>query len=327
MAIITVKNLKKEFKTYEKGQGILESIKSLFKRKYKITKAVDGISFSIKKGEIVGFIGPNGAGKSTTIKALTGILTPTSGEAEVLGYIPWKHREKYVKHIEAIFGQKSQLWWDLPAIDTFYLLKEIYEIPKQDFEKRLNYFVKIFKIKDIYKRPVRNLSLGERMKCEFIASMLHNPKIVFLDEPTIGLDVIAKETIRRTIKRINRDYKTTFILTTHDMGDIEELCKRIIIIDHGKIIYDGPIRKIKQKFIKQKIVEIDFHEKFKDLTLPQGCTIKSKNNFKAVIEVDLEKSSVSELISYLLNNFNVKDLRIKEQKIEEIIKNIYRYGI
>ncbi|RLG17041.1 ABC transporter, partial [Nanoarchaeota archaeon] len=194
--MIRVRELRKEFKTYKKEPGIIGSLKSLVRRRYKIKVAVDDISFDVKKGEFLGFIGPNGAGKSTTIKMLTGILTPTSGEAKVLGFVPWKQREKYVKHIGVIFGQKSQLWWDLPPLDTFHLLKEIYEIDKKEFEERLERLVKLLKVKDVQKIPVRNLSLGERMKCEFITALLHDPKVLFLDEPTIGLDVVAKENIR-----------------------------------------------------------------------------------------------------------------------------------
>ena len=321
--IIRVRELRKEFKTYKKEPGIIGSLKSLVRRRYKIKVAVDDISFDVKKGEFLGFIGPNGAGKSTTIKMLTGILTPTSGEAKVLGFVPWKQREKYVKHIGVIFGQKSQLWWDLPPLDTFHLLKEIYEIDKKEFEERLERLVKLLKVRDIQKIPVRNLSLGERMKCEFITALLHDPKVLFLDEPTIGLDVVAKENIRKFLMLMNKREKKTIILTTHDMSDVEELCKRVILIDKGKIIYDGPLKKLKEKFVENKLVEVEFSKEYKEIFLPEGCSLIYSSKYKAGIEVNLKKASVSSLITFLLNNFEVKDLSIKEPKIEEVIRKVY----
>ncbi|MCD6403748.1 MAG: ABC transporter ATP-binding protein [Nanoarchaeota archaeon] len=321
--IIRVRELRKEFKTYKKEPGIIGSLKSLVRRRYKIKVAVDDISFDVKKGEFLGFIGPNGAGKSTTIKMLTGILTPTSGEAKVLGFIPWKQREKYVKHIGVIFGQKSQLWWDLPPLDTFHLLKEIYEIDEKEFEERLERLVKLLKVKDVQKIPVRNLSLGERMKCEFITALLHDPKVLFLDEPTIGLDVVAKENIRKFLMLMNKREKKTIILTTHDMSDVEELCERVILIDKGKIVYDGPLKKLKEKFVENKLVEVEFSKEYKEIFLPEGCSLIYSSKYKAGIEVNLKKASVSSLITFLLNNFEVKDLSIKEPKIEEVIRKVY----
>jgi len=321
--IIRVRELRKEFKTYKKEPGIIGSLKSLVRRRYKIKVAVDDISFDVKKGEFLGFIGPNGAGKSTTIKMLTGILTPTSGEAKVLGFVPWKQREKYVKHIGVIFGQKSQLWWDLPPLDTFHLLKEIYEIDEKEFEERLERLVKLLEVKDVQKIPVRNLSLGERMKCEFITALLHDPKVLFLDEPTIGLDVVAKENIRKFLMLMNKREKKTIILTTHDMSDVEELCKRVILIDKGKIIYDGPLKKLKEKFVENKLVEVEFSKEYKEIFLPEGCSLIYSSKYKAGIEVNLKKASVSSLITFLLNNFEVKDLSIKEPKIEEVIRKVY----
>jgi len=321
--IIRVRELRKEFKTYKKEPGIIGSLKSLVRRRYKIKVAVDGISFDVKKGEFLGFIGPNGAGKSTTIKMLTGILAPTSGEARVLGFVPWKQREKYVRHIGVIFGQKSQLWWDLPPLDTFHLLKEIYEINEKEFEERLERLVRLLKVKDVQKIPVRNLSLGERMKCEFITALLHNPKVLFLDEPTIGLDVVAKENIRKFLMLMNKREKKTIILTTHDMSDVEELCKRVILIDKGKIIYDGPLKKLKEKFVENKLVEVEFSKEYKEIFLPEGCSLVYSSKYKAGIEVNLKKASVSSLITFLLNNFEVKDLSIKEPKIEEVIRKVY----
>jgi len=322
-AVIEVKNLSKEFKTYQRKEGLIEALKSLFIRKYKIKKAVDKINFTINKGEIVGYIGPNGAGKSTTIKMMVGILVPDSGSVKSLSYNPWNQRKEYVANIGIVLGQKSQLWWDLPPVDSFSLLKAIYGIPKKDFDKRVEELTRLLNVKDISKTPVRNLSLGERMRCEFIAAMLHNPKILFLDEPTIGLDAVAKEEIREFIKRINRKNKTTVILTTHNMDEIEELCRRIILIDKGKIIYDGPLAKIRKKYVRTKRVTVELAEKVADLTLPQGCSLISGKNYRHEIEVNMGKASVSALISYLINNFDVTDVTIEEPKIEKIIKSVY----
>lgn len=321
--IIEVKNLSREFKTYQRKEGLAEALKSLFFREYKIKKAVDKISFTINKGELVGYIGPNGAGKSTTIKMMVGILVPSSGYVKIMGFNPWLQRKDYVSNIGVVLGQKSQLWWDLPPVDTFSLIRAIYDIPKKEFDKRLEELTKMLNVKDISKTPVRNLSLGERMRCEFIASMLHNPKILFLDEPTIGLDAVAKDEIREFIKRINKKNKTTVILTTHNMEEIEELCKRIIMIDKGKIIYDGPLKNIRKKHVKTKRVTVELGEKNKDLTLPQGCSLISSKGYKYEIEVNVGKSSVSSLVSYLINNFDVYDISIEEPKIEKIIKSIY----
>ena len=252
--IIIVNNLKKTYKTHEREPGLLNAVKSLFHRKYNYKQALKGISFEVEEGEILGFIGPNGAGKSTAIKALSGVLFPTSGEVKVMNYTPWKDRVKYVKNIGVVFGQKEQLWWDLPAVDTFYLHKDLYEIEEKEFNKRLKQMVEVLQIADIMKTPVRDLSLGERMKCKILAALIHNPKLVFLDEPSIGLDMIARERLVDFIKEINRKYKTTFLITTHDMQDIERLCKRIIIINHGEIIYDGYLEQIKDKYLKEKVI-------------------------------------------------------------------------
>lgn len=322
--VIHVKNLKKTFKTHRRGEGLLNAVKSLFKREFEIKKALKGVSFNIGKGEVVGFIGPNGAGKSTCIKALAGVLHPTSGVVNVLGYVPWKERVAYVKNIGVVFGQKSQLWWDLPAIDTFYLHKEIYEIPEKEFKEKLDYMIDLMKLKDIVKVPVRDLSLGERMKCQLVAALLHNPKIVFLDEPTIGLDVIAKNTLREFIKYTNEKYGTTFIVTTHDMSDIERLCKRVIIINYGKILYDGPLKKIKTKYLKKKDVYVKFEEPFEEEIKMQGCKLVGRKRSSIKLEVDTSKQPIKQLIQYLIKNFEIADIIVMEPAIEEIIQEIYK---
>ncbi|MBW3004058.1 ATP-binding cassette domain-containing protein, partial [Candidatus Woesearchaeota archaeon] len=223
--IIEVKNLKKVYKTHKREQGLANAIKSLIRRKYVVKEALSGVSFSINKAEIVGLIGPNGAGKSTTIKALSGVLYPTSGSVRVMNFTPWKDRETYVRHLGVVFGQKHQLYWDIPALDTFYLYKDLYSLDEKEFKQRLDYMIKYLDVEEVVKKPVRDLSLGERMKCKIIASLIHNPELVFLDEPSIGLDVIAKDKLRDFILGVNKRYGTTFIVTTHDMQDIEKLCK------------------------------------------------------------------------------------------------------
>ena len=320
--IIQLKDLKKVYKTHEREPGLFNAIKSLIKRKYEYKEALKGITFEVEEGEILGLIGPNGAGKSTILKILSGVLYPDSGYVNVMGFIPWKDRVKYVKNIGVVFGQKEQLWWDLPAIDTFYLHKELYDIGNE-FKERLSYMIRILNVEDIVRTPVRDLSLGERMKCKIIAALLHNPKLVFLDEPSIGLDVIAKDNLRDFIKDVNKRYKTTFIVTTHDMQDIERLCERIIIINHGEIIYDGLLSMISEEYIKSKIIDVKFEEKFENFEF-KGCKILERKDYELKIELDIKKQSIKNIINYLLTNFNVADINIEDPPIEEIIKLIYK---
>lgn len=320
-AIIEVENLVKQFKISEKKEGLKGALAGLLSRKQKTVKAVDGISFNIQKGEMIGFIGPNGAGKSTTIKMLTGILFPSGGKIKVLDYVPFEQREKYTKHIGVVFGQRTQLWWDLPVVESFNLLKHIYEIPENVFKKNMKKFADVLGINELLNIPVRKLSLGQRMRCDLAASLLHNPQIVFLDEPTIGLDLIAKEKIRKFIKEKNREDGTTFILTTHDMADIEEICNRAIIIDKGRIIYDGSIESIK-KLAGEKRIEIEFESVPKNFRI-KGIKILERNENMLVLGVS-KKNRISDIIGKILSRYNVVDLTIEEPKIEEIIKKIYR---
>lgn len=302
---------------------MLNSVKSLFKREEIIVEALNSISFNIKKGEIRGFIGPNGAGKSTTIKILSGILYPTEGEVLVNKFKPWHQREKYVKTIGVVFGQKQQLWVDLPPLDTFYLNKTIYEIPDKLFKKNLDYFVNLFEIKDIIERPARQLSLGERMKCELVSSLLHDPDIVFLDEPTIGLDAIAKDKIRDFIKKVNKDKKTTFLLTTHDLDDIENLCEKIIIINKGLIVYDDTLAKLKTKVLKNKIIDVKFSKKIKDYQSPKGIKVIDKTDYDVKIQVDRGQHKIEKVINYFIKNYPIQDINVSNPQIETIIKKIY----
>lgn len=324
--IIQLKNLTKTFTIYKRDQGLINVLKSFIKRQKVTINAVKDININIKKGEKVGFLGPNGAGKSTTIKMMTGILQPTQGEIQILGYNPQKNKKNYLKNIGVIFGQKSQLWIDLPAEDSFYLHKDIYNINPKEFQERLTYLTKILQIQEIMKRPVRNLSLGERMKCEFALALLHNPPVLFLDEPTIGVDAISKDEIRNFLDQINKKFNTTFILTTHDMDDIEEVCNRIIIIDQGKIIYDGNLTELKKKYVKYTNIKIDFRKikntkKFQTL-LKKGTLITDGHSYK---EIRFSKKiNINQILKEIMTSLDVIDLSIQEPRLESIIKEIYK---
>lgn len=334
MEIIRVSHLTKTFTIYEKEPGLKGVFKSFFNAKKIIKTAVDDISFSINEGEILGYIGPNGAGKSTTIKVLTGILTPTTGEVWVDGLIPYQKRTQNAKKIGVVFGQRTQLWWDLPLTESFTVLKEIYQVSDEDFKERLAYFDELFGLSEFMKQPVRQLSLGQRMKADIVASLLHNPKLLYLDEPTIGLDVIAKESIRKTIKEINKKYNTTVILTTHDLSDIEELCNRILLIDKGKIIYDGDLHHIKETYGSKKVITFTLKskedcekldiKKFK--TIDKDILTTIQNNTVTIV-FNKQKIQIKDLTYHVLNQADVLDIDINDQDLEEIIKAIYKKGI
>ena len=322
MAVITVKNLSKEFKIKEKEKGLKGSIKSLIKPKYKIIKAVKNISFSVEKGEIIAFIGPNGAGKSTSIKMMTGILFPNKGEINVLGLDPKKDRKRLAYEIGCVFGQKEQLWTHLTPYDNFKFFGAIYDIPNSIVEKKIKELNELFELDEFINTPVRNLSLGQRIRCEIVASLIHEPKVLFLDEPTIGLDPVVKENIRVLIKRMNKEYKTTVILTSHDVSDIEKLCKRVIIVNKGQIVMDDSMENLKYHFLNKKIVEVKMKEKV-NLEDEEGITIIKDKGYNLKIEVDTKKRSVTDAIK-LLNPDNIIDINISNTPLEEIIKEIYK---
>jgi ABC-2 type transport system ATP-binding protein len=325
--IIEVKNVKKEFRTVKKKAGLKGSLKGLFSREYVVKRALANVSFEIKEGEFVGMIGPNGAGKSTLIKVLTGILTPSAGKATVLGYVPYEQRQKYAQYIGVVFGQRTQLWWDLPVKDTFDLLKHIYGIPEKTYRENMKQFTEVLGLDKYLHQPVRKLSLGERMRCDLAASLLHNPKVVFLDEPTIGLDVEGKFRIRQFLKEQNKK-GTTIILTTHDMGDIEELCPRMIIIDKGGIIYDGLTAKIRKSAADQRALVVDFKEPSpRKVSLPKGAKVVSREGDRAVININIKKTDVAAVISHVLKHYRVDDIATEEPSIEDTIRKIYREGI
>ena len=322
MNIIEVKDLKKTFISKKKYKG-KEMWKHLFKKKEKIVKnAVDGITFSVEEGESLAFIGPNGAGKSTTIKMLTGILYPTSGEVRVLGFNPQKDRIKLSYRLGTVFGQKEQLWVHLSPYDNFLFFGSIYDIKTEELKKTIDELSKLFEIEDIINQPVRSLSLGQRMKCEVVASLLHKPKLLLFDEPTIGLDPIAKETLRGLIKKINKELKTTILFTSHDVGDIEEVCKRVIIVNNGKIVLDDSMRNLKYHHLNKKIVEVNLKREveFKER---DGIKLLKQNKTLMKIEVDMTVTSVNELLG-LFNAEDIQDITISSTPLEEIIKTIYK---
>ena len=323
MKIIQVKNLVKTFKKPIRGEGLKGMIKTLFSRKYEPIPAVKGVNFEIEQGEIVGYIGANGAGKSTTIKMMCGILHPTQGEIKIDGLDFEKNRKKINKDMGVVFGQKTQLWWDIPLIETFKILKVIYDISDEAYGERFNYLCDLLDLKQFLSQSVRSLSLGQRMRADFAAALIHSPKIVYLDEPTIGLDVLVKDKIRKAIKELNKKYNITVILTTHDMKDIEELCNRIIIIDKGTILYDGSLKDIKYKFGNTKSIFIPSNvdvsallEKFTDI---EEIVVEDKRELK----FSVEKVSMDEVLLELINTYHIEDFKINDISIEDITKKLY----
>ena len=322
MNAIEVKNLNKAFKTRVKEKGFKGNIKNIFKPKYKVKKAVNNISFSVEKGEVVAFIGPNGAGKSTTTKMLTGILYPSSGDVSVMGINPVKERKKLSYEIGTVFGQKEQLWVHLTPYDNFKFFGAIYDIPAKVVEKKIEEFNEIFELQDFINIPVRNLSLGQRIRCEIVASLIHEPKILFLDEPTIGLDPVVKENIRVLIKRLNKEKKTTIFLTSHDVGDIEKLCKRVIIVNDGKIVLDDTMENLKYHYLNKKIVEVKMKEQV-NLDDEDGIVILKDKGYNLKIEVDTTKRNISDVIN-LLDTDKIIDINISNIPLEDIISSIYK---
>ena len=324
MAVIQVNNLSKDFKVKVKEKGLKGSLKSLVKPKYKIIKAVKNVSFSVEKGEMIAFIGPNGAGKSTSIKMMTGILYPDKGDIDILGYNPVKDRKKLAYEIGCVFGQKEQLWTHLTPYDNFKFFGAIYDIPESIVEKKIKELNDLFELNEFMNTPVRNLSLGQRIRCEIVASLIHEPKILFLDEPTIGLDPVVKENIRTLIKRMNKEYKTTVVLTSHDVSDIEKLCKRVIIVNKGQIVLDDSMENLKYHYLNKKIVEAKMKEQV-NLEDEEGITILKDKGYNLKIEVDTKKRSVSDALK-LLNPDNIVDINISNIPLENIISEIYKDG-
>lgn len=315
--VIEVNNLTKHFTVPEKAEGFRASVKSLVKRKHKTVKAVEKISFEISEGEMVGFLGPNGAGKTTTLKMLTGILYPTSGDVRVLGYVPTDRQVPFQKQISLVLGQKNQLWWDLPPTDGFLLNKEIYQIPTAQYEQTLDELVKLLEVSEVMSTPVRKMSLGQRMKCELIASLLHQPKVLFLDEPTIGLDVATQRRVREFLRQVNREHNTTIILTSHNMDDVEAVCERVVMINHGKKVYDGSINKLISTYATEKYLQVDLDNEVAKKELAKIGRVVEYDGYKAILAVP--RKGHAKRAAELLTKFEVDNLDIQEIKLEDII--------
>lgn len=319
--IIEVKDLCKDFQVKTKQEGLKGSFQSMISPQFRQINAVNHISFGVDEGEILAFIGPNGAGKSTTIKMMTGILYPTSGQMEVLGYNPTKQRKKLAYHMGTVFGQKSQLWFHLPPADSFALLGKIYELPNNRLKKRIDFLTEVFEIQELMDMPVRKMSLGQRIRCEIAASILHEPKIIFLDEPTIGLDIIVKQRIRDLIKQINKEEKTTIFLTSHDAGDVEELCKRVIVINHGEIVTDESVKNLKYNYLTHKVISIKYAN---EVNIEEDdMVVLKKKGYGVKVEVDCNRVEIDHVISRLMKYGKVLDITIEDPPMEEVIAAIY----
>jgi ABC-2 type transport system ATP-binding protein len=332
--VIHVENIKKYFRKSVKKPGLKGSFQALFHPKTEIVKAVDGVSFHVSKGEILGLIGPNGAGKSTVIKMLTGILTPTDGGCQINGYIPQKDRVRYVKEIGVVFGQRTNLWWDLPLQETFIVLKEIYEVNEAQYNSRMELLNQALELEEFVKSPVRTLSLGQRMRADIAASLLHSPKVVFLDEPTIGLDIVVKDNIRKAVKQINAEEKTTFILTTHDINDIEQLCERIVMIDKGRKVFDGGLKSLRDDYGQMRQITMELEEpgavgELQYASYFNVCDndilVKSEGSL-VNIKFNSHKIAISDMLNYTLATARVNDISVKDADIEEIIRRLYKEG-
>ena len=320
--MIEVRNLSKHFTTRKRHTGRLASLRDFVTSETVTVKAVDEVSFSVARGEIVGYLGPNGAGKSTTIKMLTGLLVPTFGAATVNGYTPWQSRRAYVARIGAVFGQRTTLWWDLPVVESLELLRYIYRVPEAVFKNNLREFEQVLELGEFLNAPVRTLSLGQRMRADLCAALLHNPDLLFLDEPTIGLDVVAKERIRRFIQHVNEVRETTVLLTTHDLADVQKLCRRVLIVDHGKLLYDGSLATLQTRFGGKWRLTVDFAEPYADVSL-EGAELLHHADLQAVYAFDRELLSASDLIGRLSARFSLRDVSVHPPDAETTIRRIY----
>ena len=321
--MIQVKNLTKDYRRVKRKEGFLGSVRTLFSADYEVTRAVNDISFNIDEGELVGYIGPNGAGKSTSIKMLCGILVPTSGEILVNGLVPHKERMTNARQIGAVFGQKTQLWWDVPVIESLRLFRDMYKVSDEQFKYNLNLFNELLDLHEFQNTPVRQLSLGQRLRADLAAALLHNPRLLFLDEPMIGVDVVVKERMRTFIKEINHDRKVTILLTTHDMTDIEKVCSRIMIIDHGHIVYDGNIEKMRAQYGTQRRLVVEFEEEVPEFSVPHATLTKTEGR-KKWFAFDRFETNPSTLIAYVSSQYPILDLAVEEPEIESIVRTIYQ---
>lgn len=321
--MIKVEHLTKDYRRVKRREGFLGGLRTLFSAEYQITRAVDDISFHINKGELVGYIGPNGAGKSTSIKMLCGILVPTGGQIEVNGLVPHKNRMENARQIGAVFGQKTQLWWDVPVIESLRLFRDIYKVPEAQFKRNLDLFNELLDLHEFQNTPVRQLSLGQRLRADMAAALLHDPRLLFLDEPMIGVDVVVKERLRTFIQQINREQGVTILLTTHDMVDIEKICSRIMIIDRGHIVYDGNLAQMRDKYGTQRTLVVEFEEAIPDFSAPQATLVKSEGR-KKWFAFNRFETTPSNLITHISAQFPILDLAVEEPEIEAIVRTIYQ---
>lgn len=322
-SIINFKDICKDFKVPKRSTGRFKTLKNFFVRKHKTVHALKSVTFSIEEGDIVGYIGPNGAGKSTTIKIMSGILTPTSGNCEIDGLVPWKNRRQFVKNIGVVFGQRSQLWWDVPIMDSFELLKDIYKIPDEEFKQTLELLNKALNLEELLGRPLRQLSLGQKMKCELAGSLLHRPKILFLDEPTIGLDAITKLAVRDFIKFINKEWHTTIILTTHDMSDIEALTNKIILIGKGQILYQGSFDTIKNKYSSDKTIEVEFARDYDEISLEGYEVVSHTKKFATLKNLPETEFHTKKFVNDISKKYEIVDFQVYSLSVDEILAKLY----
>ena len=322
MPIIEVQDLCKTYRVFRKGEGLWGAFRGLFRREYKEVRAVDGVNFSIEPGEMVAFLGPNGAGKTTTLKMLSGLIYPSSGTAQVLGYTPWDRHDAFRRRFSLIMGQKNQLWWDLPAADSFDLHREIYSLEKDAFQKTLGELTELFQVKELTRQPVRELSLGERMKMELIAALLHQPQLLLLDEPTIGLDVVAQVTIQNCLKEYNEQRGITMLLTSHYMRDVEALCSRVLVITHGQVVYDGALSQITEQFAQDKLVKLHFAESFSPEVLRQFGKIE--NTEGPVVDLRVSRARVSQVLDEVLARYTIADMTVLDPPLDQVIARVFQ---
>lgn len=322
MPQITVENLVKTYRIAQRRAGIVGALTGLVHREHRVFRALDGVSFSLEQGELVGYIGPNGAGKSTTVKIMAGILVPDSGEVRIAGRIPWKQRIEHVRHLGVVFGQRTQLWWDLPVIESFDLLRDIYRVPGEQYVRTRDELIALLDLEKLLDTPVRQLSLGQRMRCDLAAALLHSPDILFLDEPTIGLDAVSKLAVRDFLRRLNRERGVTVILTTHDMDDIEALCSRVMVINNGKILSDGSLEELRRSVCAQRWLIVDLAQMDGDLAEP-GATVVSREGSRVCLAFDPQEISPAQLIARVTAKHDVRDLFVENPPIETIIAQLY----
>ena len=321
--MITLRGISKSYRVAKRAPGLLAAVKALGRREYETVEALKSLSFTIGRGEIVGYIGPNGAGKSTTIKIMSGILVPDAGECEILGQTPWKNRVSHVRQIGVVFGQRTQLMWDIPAMDSFELLRDVYRVPSAQFQTTLDELVEVFGLGGFVNTPVRQLSLGQRMRCEIAASLLHSPQLLFLDEPTIGLDAVSKVAVRQFIKRINHDHGVTVVLTTHDMNDVDALTDRVMLIGKGQLLYDGSFETMKSRYSTTSLLTIDYDAE-QSFPLPAHTALLSNENGRATLSADTTQTSISSVIAQLSAAIDVRNVTVQSRPVEEIIADAYK---